>query len=274
VPVCQALERGRFIWPSSTEGAVTISSAQLGLPAGRHRLALAHPHRNSQCRNQPAARAAGFVAACDAGWRLADRSAALDAGRLGGRGRGDAGAAVDGDPHPRLRGRAHPCDGTAVPVLAKGKTCTGRERTYVDDRPFAGPDPPAAVFSYSRDRDGDHPEQHWAAGLIQADAYGGFNTLRGNTQQRSPFGPMRDGSCSSIWPGSAMLRSSARRLHASTRCSRSTGRRRRRASVCAPNAVGHSWSCLRPGCASSASGCPRIATPATPSTTASGAGLR
>ena len=42
-----------------------------------------------------------------------------------------------------------------VPVLAKGKTRTGRLWTYVcDDRPFAGPDRPAAVFFYSRDRGG------------------------------------------------------------------------------------------------------------------------
>ncbi|MET4492187.1 hypothetical protein ABIA94_007787 [Bradyrhizobium sp. LA7.1] len=37
-------------------------------------------------------------------------------------------------------------DDTTVPVLAKGKTRTGRLWTYVrDDRPFAGPDPPAAM---------------------------------------------------------------------------------------------------------------------------------
>jgi transposase len=71
-------------------------------------------------------------------------------------------------------------DDTTVPVLAKGKTRTGRVWTYVrDDQPFAGPDPPAAVFFYSRDRGGEHPEQHLArfAGLMQADAYAGFNRL-------------------------------------------------------------------------------------------------
>jgi transposase len=71
-------------------------------------------------------------------------------------------------------------DDTTVPVLAKGKTRTGRLWTYVrDDRPFAGPDPPAAVFFYSGDRGGEHPEQHLAgfAGLMQADAYAGFNRL-------------------------------------------------------------------------------------------------
>jgi transposase len=49
-------------------------------------------------------------------------------------------------------------DDTTVPVLAKGKTRTGRLWTYVrDDRPFAGPDPSAAVFIYSPDRGGEHP---------------------------------------------------------------------------------------------------------------------
>src|SRR3954471_17343459 len=68
-------------------------------------------------------------------------------------------------------------DDTTVPVLAKGKTMTGRVWTYVrDDRPFAGPDPPAAMFYYSRDRSGEHPARHLAGfgGLMQADAYAGF----------------------------------------------------------------------------------------------------
>ena len=67
--------------------------------------------------------------------------------------------------------RSHADDPT-VPVLAKGKTRTGRLWTYVrDDRPFGGHDPPAAVFFYSPDRGGEHPEQHLAgyAGLMQAD---------------------------------------------------------------------------------------------------------
>lgn len=50
-----------------------------------------------------------------------------------------------------------------MPVLAKGKTRTFGLWTYVrDDRPFAGRDPPAAVFFYSLDRGGAHPEQHLA----------------------------------------------------------------------------------------------------------------
>ena len=71
-------------------------------------------------------------------------------------------------------------DDTTVPVLAKTKTRTGRLWVYVrDDRPFGGPDPPAAVYFYSADRTAIHPEQHLAgyAGILQADAYAGFNTL-------------------------------------------------------------------------------------------------
>ncbi|MEQ1711374.1 MAG: IS66 family transposase [Hyphomicrobium sp.] len=71
-------------------------------------------------------------------------------------------------------------DDTTVPVLAKGKTHTGRCWVYVrDDRPFGGRAPPAAMFYYSRDRGGMHVEEHLArwSGLLQADAYGGYNRL-------------------------------------------------------------------------------------------------
>jgi transposase len=81
-------------------------------------------------------------------------------------------------------------DDTTVPVLAKGKTRIGRLWTYVrDDRPFAGPDPPAAAFFYSRDRGGEHPEQHLAgfAGLMQADAYAGFNRLYEAARKPGPI---------------------------------------------------------------------------------------
>lgn len=53
-------------------------------------------------------------------------------------------------------------DDTTVPVLAKGKTDTGRIWVYVrDDKPFGGPAPPGAVFYYSRDRAGEHPQGLW-----------------------------------------------------------------------------------------------------------------
>jgi transposase len=71
-------------------------------------------------------------------------------------------------------------DDTTVPVLAKGKTVTGRCWTYVrDDRPFGGRAPPAALFFYSRDRSGEHPRQHLAgwSGILQADAFSGYGKL-------------------------------------------------------------------------------------------------
>lgn len=81
-------------------------------------------------------------------------------------------------------------DETPVPVLAKGKTHTGRLWAYVrDDRPFGAADPPAAVFFYSRDRSGVHAEQHLAgyAGLMQADAYAGFNRLYEASRKPGPI---------------------------------------------------------------------------------------
>ncbi len=71
-------------------------------------------------------------------------------------------------------------DDTTVPVLAKGKTDTGRIWVYVrDDKPFGGQAPLGAVFYYSRDRAGEHPQAHLAGynGIFQADAYGGYGKL-------------------------------------------------------------------------------------------------
>jgi transposase len=71
-------------------------------------------------------------------------------------------------------------DDTTVPVLARGKTDIARLWVYVrDDRPFGGPAPPGAVFYYSRDRGGEHPQSHVArySGILQADAYGGYGKL-------------------------------------------------------------------------------------------------
>jgi hypothetical protein len=86
-------------------------------------------------------------------------------------------------------------DDTTVSVLAQGKTDTGRLWTYVrDDRPFAGAGPPAAIFYYSRDRRGEHPQAHLAdyAGILQADAYDGYNRLY--LPDRKP-GPIREAAC-------------------------------------------------------------------------------
>ncbi|WP_295637313.1 IS66 family transposase [Novosphingobium sp.] len=86
-------------------------------------------------------------------------------------------------------------DDTTVPVMAKRKTDTARLWVYVrDDRPFAGSDPPAALFHYSRDRRGEHPRAHLASwsGLLQADAYGGYNELY--KDGRAP-GPIIEAGC-------------------------------------------------------------------------------
>jgi transposase len=81
-------------------------------------------------------------------------------------------------------------DDTTVPVLDIGKTRTGRLWTYVrDDRPFAGPAPPAALYVYSSNRGAVHPEAHLAGwhGLMQADAYSGFNRLYAPGRQPGPI---------------------------------------------------------------------------------------
>lgn len=81
-------------------------------------------------------------------------------------------------------------DDTTVPVLASGKTDVGRCWVYVrDDRPFGGAAAPAAMFCYSRDRGGAHPQAHLAsyAGLFQADAYSGYGKLYDAGRQPGPI---------------------------------------------------------------------------------------
>lgn len=73
-------------------------------------------------------------------------------------------------------------DDTPVPVLSpgKGRTQTGRLWAYVrDDRPSGSTDPPAVVYRYSPDRKAERPGAHLASftGILQADAYSGFNPL-------------------------------------------------------------------------------------------------
>jgi len=115
-----------------------------------------------------------------------------------------------------LAGRRLHGDETTVPVLAKTKTSTGRLWAYVrDDRPFAGPAPPAAVFHYSPDRRGEHPQRHLLAyaGILQADAYAGFGDLYHPGRKPGPVteaGRTGGASCSS-WPSSPAPRWPQRR---------------------------------------------------------------
>src|SRR6056297_103687 len=86
-------------------------------------------------------------------------------------------------------------DDTTVPLLARGGTKTARLWTYVrDDRPWGDRAPPAALFKFSRDRQMIHPNKHLAGwqGVLQADAYSGYNDLY--LDDRSP-GPARSALC-------------------------------------------------------------------------------
>lgn len=74
-------------------------------------------------------------------------------------------------------------------------TDTGRIWVYVrDDRPFGADTALAATFRYSRDRRGEHPEKHLEDfdGVLQADAYAGYNRLY--LPDRKP-GPITDALC-------------------------------------------------------------------------------
>ena len=119
-------------------------------------------------------------------------------------------------------------DDTTVPVLAKGKTDTGRCWVYVrDDRPFGGTAPPAAMFYYSRDRAGEHPQAHLAnyAGIFQADAYGGYNKLY--EPDRKP-GPILEAACWVACPPPVLRHGRSRRECPSQGARQNAGDRSRR----------------------------------------------
>lgn len=73
-------------------------------------------------------------------------------------------------------------DDTPIPVLdpGRGRTRTGRLWVYArDDRPWNGPDPPAALYLYSPDRKAERPASHLAKfkGVVHVDGYPGFDRL-------------------------------------------------------------------------------------------------
>lgn len=81
-------------------------------------------------------------------------------------------------------------DDTTVPILAKGKTVKGHIWVYVrDDRPFGGRAPPAALYYASRDRRHEHPARHLHGftGILQADAYSGYNELYDPSRAQGPI---------------------------------------------------------------------------------------
>lgn len=116
-------------------------------------------------------------------------------------------------------------DDTTIPVLAKGKTDTGRLWVYVrDNTPFGGAGPPAAIFYYSRDRRGKHPQSHLAgySGILQADAYDGYNRLYLPDRKPGPINVGRmGGGLSSPWRTSRRMRGARRRGRRKSRSRRS-----------------------------------------------------
>jgi transposase len=184
--------------------------------------------------------------------------------------------------HVRAGQRIH-ADETPVPVLAKGKTRKGRLWTIVrDDRPFGGPNPPAAVFFYSPDRRGVHAARFLEGftGIMQADAFSGFGRLYKPAvpparSSRRRAGATRAGASSS-WPSCRRRRSRSKRCSGSTRCSRSNARamafRPVSASPSAMSDPARSSKTSKPGCVSNAPGCRRSRRRRTPSTIYSSAG--
>ncbi len=73
-------------------------------------------------------------------------------------------------------------DDTPVPVLdpGRGRTKTGRLWVYArEQRPWAGPEPPAAVYLFAPDRKAERPVSHLEhfKGVLHVDGYAGFERL-------------------------------------------------------------------------------------------------
>lgn len=76
-------------------------------------------------------------------------------------------------------------DDTPIPVLdpGRGRTKTGRLWVYArEQRPWNGPEPPAAVYLFAPDRKAERPETHLERfkGVLHVDGYAGFERLTGN----------------------------------------------------------------------------------------------
>jgi transposase len=75
-------------------------------------------------------------------------------------------------------------DDTPVQVLdpGRGRTKTGRLWVYArEQRPWAGPEPPAAVYLFAPDRKAERPASHLDhfKGVLHVDGYAGFERLTG-----------------------------------------------------------------------------------------------
>jgi transposase len=75
-------------------------------------------------------------------------------------------------------------DDPPVPVLdpGRGRTKTGRLWVYArEQRPWGGPEPPAAVYLFAPDRKAERPVSHLEhfKGVLHVDGYAGFGRLTG-----------------------------------------------------------------------------------------------
>ena len=73
-------------------------------------------------------------------------------------------------------------DETVVPVLDPGRGCTKKGYFWAvarDDRPWAGPDPPAVAYSYAPGRGVVHALKllDRYRGVVQCDGYAAYKTL-------------------------------------------------------------------------------------------------
>jgi transposase len=159
-------------------------------------------------------------------------------------------------------------DDTTIRILAKGKCTTGRIWTYVrDDRPFAGPAPPAATDEASIPRS-IWPPSPVSCKPIAITASSRCSTRRrrcGRLRQRFAL-PMRGGASSSWLTSRRMLgkvrranrslRSRWRRSDASMRCSRSSAplmaAARTSGAPCARKRASRFSKTCMPGCSASA----------------------
>ena len=169
-------------------------------------------------------------------------------------------------------------DDTTVPVLAKGKTIIGRVWTYVrDDRPFGGPDPPAAIFYYSRNRNASIRPGIWP-GMTESSRptpmpASAISTMPGEDRDRSPRrrAGATAGATSLSLPIPAKHRWRRKLCAASMRSSRSSARStglQLMTGVPHARTASRRWlASSRIGCAPSAAGCRAMPTPPRPWTT-------
>ena len=135
-------------------------------------------------------------------------------------------------------------DDTTVPVLAKGKTDTGRLWIYVrDDKPFGGAGPPAAIFHYSRDRRASIHRRIWRATPASCKRTPMTATTGSISRTASPVrswkrrvGCMR-AARSSPWPTSRRMRAAGLREKRRSRSRRSPSRSCAASTRCLPSSA-------------------------------------